>query len=379
MNKTLEPPVLYSPPGANLLFTPGPLTTSDAVRSAMATTDLGSRDKVFIDLQKSVRQRLCKLGGVEETHECVIVQGSGTYSVEAVVGCAVPRGGTALVISNGAYGDRIAAICERLEIKHRVLAVPWIDTPSPDMVASELHDNPVDVVFMVHHETTCGIINDVSGVASKLNNGEIFVVDSMSGFGGIPIDLSRVDFMVSSANKCIPGVPGFAFTLARKEALLETEGNARSIALDLLAQWKGLEKNGQFRFTPPTHTLVAFSKALEEHTERGGVAGANARFTENQKIISKGLNDLGFRSFIDPLLQSPIITAFAYPAPDFDFEKFYSDLSLQSFIIYPGKTKAGEILCFRIGNIGEIFPNDCHALVKAVGEWKEKNRINFDI
>jgi hypothetical protein len=186
---------------------------------------------------------------------------------------------------------------------------------SAEAVAAELAAHPADVVFMIHHETTAGIINPVSEIAAVLQKGEIFVVDSMSGFGGLPITLSRVDFMVSSANKCIPGVPGFAFALARKEALLATAGNARSVALDLLAQYEGFAKNGQFRFTPPTHALLAFSTALDEHTARGGVAAAFARFTENQSIITAGLALHGFATFIRPELQSPIITAFEYGAP----------------------------------------------------------------
>jgi 2-aminoethylphosphonate-pyruvate transaminase len=149
-------------------------------------------------------------------------------------------------------------------------------------VAAELEAHPADVVIMIHHETTNGVTNDVAGVAAVLKRNEVFVVDSMSGFGGLPIDLSRVDFMVSSANKCVPGVPGFAFTICRREALLATEGNARSISLNLLDQWKGLEKTGQFRFTPPTHAMLAFSQALDEHAAAGGVAGANAKFAACQ-------------------------------------------------------------------------------------------------
>eukprot|EP00038_Savillea_parva_P012541 m.205358 g.205358 ORF g.205358 m.205358 type:complete len:743 (+) comp22903_c0_seq1:64-2292(+) len=347
-----------------LLFTPGPLTTSIAVRTAMASTDLGSRDSVFIALQQSVRQGLLEVGGVADTHECVLLQGSGTYAVEAVVGCAVPRGGSALVISNGAYGDRIADICKRLEITHRTLAIPWTEAPSADAVAEELAAHPADVVFMIHHETTAGIINPVSDIAQVLTHNEIFVVDSMSGFGGLPLSLDRVDFMVSSANKCIPGVPGFAFALARREALLATEGNARSLALDLLDQWRGFEKNGQFRFTPPTHALLAFSEALREHKARGGVAANHARFTENQAIITKGLAQHGFHTFIRPELQSPIITAFEYPSPDFNFDVFYDALSADGFVIYPGKMPDRK--CFRVGNIGEIYPADCTAFVGAV-------------
>ena len=229
-----------------LLFTPGPLTTSDAVRNAMAAEDLGSRDTAFIKVQDSIRKGLLALAEVEATHECVLMQGSGTFAVEATIGCAIPRGGKALIVANGAYGERMGIICTRLGIEHRVLSLPWTSTPNPADVAAELAEHPADVVLMVHHETTCGIVNDVEAIGAVLQKGEVFVVDAMSGFGGIPLDLTKagVDFMVSSANKCIPGVPGFAYAIAKRESLLATEGNARSLALDLLAQWKGFNKNG---------------------------------------------------------------------------------------------------------------------------------------
>ena len=252
-----------------LLFTPGPLTTSDAVREAMAAEDLGSRDTAFIKVVASIREGLVKLAGVEATHECVLMQGSGTFAVEATIGCAVPRGGKALVVANGAYGERISTICTRLGIEHRTMKLPWTSSPQPADVAAELAEHPADVVLMVHHETTCGIINDVEAIGSVLKNGEIFVVDSMSGFGGIPIDLAKagVDFMVSSANKCIPAVPGFAFAIAKRESLLATEGNARSLALDLLAQWKGFNKNGIHTLTlSHTHSLSLSLSLSLSHT-----------------------------------------------------------------------------------------------------------------
>lgn len=156
--------------------------------------------------------------------------------------------------------------------------------------------------------------------------GTIFVVDSMSGFGALPLDCTKIDYVVSSANKCIPGVPGFAFVLARREVLLATKGNARSVVLDLLDQFTQLEKTGQFRFTPPTHALVGFATALAEHKAAGGVTANLARFAENHRIVKEGLAKLGFYTFIADDLQSPIITAFLYPSDDFNFEKFYDTL-----------------------------------------------------
>jgi len=355
-----------------LLFTPGPLNTSAAVREHMGCVDLGSRDTEFKKIQLIIRAQLLKIGGVEKTHECILLQGSGTYAVEAAVGASVPRGGTALVISNGAYGARIGTICDRLDIKKNMMLCPWDSTPSPAAVAAELAARPVDTVFIVHHETTAGITNDVEGIRKILANNETLVVDSMSGFGALPINLDNVDFMVSSANKCIPGVPGFAFVLAKKEALVASKGVSRSLVLDLYDQWSAMEKSGQFRFTPPTHVMLAFHKALEEHTAAGGCPATLARFHKNHAIIKGGLRALGFDTIISDDLQSPIITCFKYPTDDFDFDKFYDSLGAQGFVIYPGKMQgdlAGKT--FRVGNIGDIHPPDCEAFVAAVAAYQQ--------
>lgn len=190
----------------------------------------------------------------------------------------------------------------------------------------------------------------------------------MSRFGGIPIDVSgdKIDFLVSSPNQCIQGVPGFAFVLARRDLLQASEGSARSLSLDLHAQWKGLESDGQFRFTPPTHTLLAFSQGLQElEEEEGGIEARASRYSANRQALIEGMTKLGFDAYLAPEHQSQIITSFRYPESiRFDFFLFYRRLSELGFVIYPSKLSDAD--CFRIGTIGHIFPQDLTDLVAAV-------------
>jgi 2-aminoethylphosphonate-pyruvate transaminase len=219
-------------------------------------------------------------------------------------------------------------------------------------------------------------VEEISRVVKE--HGRVFLLDAMSSFGAVPISLadSGIDFLVSSANKCIQGVPGFGFVLARQDLLLEAENRARSLSLDLVSQWKGLESDGQFRFTPPTQVLLAFWQALQELEQEGGIAGRAARYAANQKVLLQGMKELGFDAYLAPEYQSYIITSFRYPKhPNFAFSRFYQHLSQKGFVIYPGKVSKAE--CFRIGTIGHIFPEDLRALVAAVRQTLEDMQIRM--
>ncbi|MBD3180927.1 2-aminoethylphosphonate--pyruvate transaminase [Candidatus Poribacteria bacterium] len=354
-----------------VLFTPGPLTTSMTIKQAMLR-DLGSRDFEFISVIREIRSALLKVGEVEDkAYEAIIMQGSGTFGLEAVLSSVTPPNGKWLIIVNGAYGRRIAKIAEILNIDKTVLQYPENSKPDLAEVGNLLNsDNSITHVNIVHCETTTGIINPIKeiGELAKKHNCKYFV-DAMSSFGAIPFNLAHynIDYLVSSANKCIEGVPGFSFILAKRDSLLETEGYARSLSLDILAQWKGLESNGQFRFTPPTHVLLAYAQALRELEEEGGVPGRAERYRHNYEVLVEGMREMGFKEYLKPEDQAYIITSFLYPEhPDFNFEKFYQLLNNRDFVIYPGKVTDAD--CFRIGNIGRIFESDVKALLSAIRE-----------
>jgi len=355
-----------------LLFTPGPLTTSLTVKQAMLH-DAGSRDPHFIALVRSIRERLLQLGGVsrEAGYEAILMQGSGTFGVESVISSVLPREGKLLVIINGAYGERIAMMAARHNIATTLLRSD--ENQLPDLAAIDRAlsaDAAITHVVAVHCETTAGILNPVERIGEivKRHRRE-FIVDAMSSFGAIPLQLASagVDYLISSANKCIEGVPGFAFVLARRESLLKTAGRARTLSLDLLAQWQGLEKDGQFRFTPPTHALLAFDQALKELDAEGGVAGRGKRYAENHRALLEGMKAQGFRPYLAPDVQSYIITTFHYPTdPKFVFADFYQHLFDKGYIIYPGKLT--KLDCFRIGNIGRLSVQDIRALLAEIAE-----------
>ncbi len=362
------------------LFTPGPLTTSATVKEAMLS-DLGSRDVAFVQAVAEIRTGLLELAGVSKGGgwESVLMQGSGTFSVESVLSSSIPKGGALLVARNGAYGERIATIarCHGIPV-HEVICGEG-EPVEPAAVEAALDAHPeVTHLAIVHCETTSGVLNPVEAVgALAAAYGVTYFVDSMSAFGAVPIDLEacHVDFLVSSANKCIEGVPGFGFALCRRTALDECEGRARSLSLDLFAQWKGLDTNGQFRFTPPTHALLAFHRALAELEEEGGVSGRQARYQANHARILSGVQALGLEAYVPEEYQCWIITSVRYPESDsFSFELLYERLNDRGFVIYPGKVTDAD--CFRIGNIGRLFPEDMDALLAALSEVLQEMEIN---
>ena len=357
------------------LFTPGPLTTSQTVKQAMLR-DLGSRDVAFIETVRHIRRMLLDIAGVpgaevagDNGYEVVLMQGSGTFGLESVIGSTVPSDGKLLVLVNGAYGGRIAKLARVLKIDTTTLEYSRDKAPSAadvDRVLTE--DKAITNVVVVHCETTSGIMNPIEQIGNVVKrHRKTYFVDSMSAFGAVPFDFEncKIDFLVSSANKCIEGVPGFSFAICRRSSLLATEGRARSVSLDLLAQWQGLEANGQFRFTPPTHVILAFEQALLELAAEGGVEGRAARYRANNKALLSGMRDMGVTEYLSPELQGVIITAFCYPDhPSFQFEEFYTRLNDKGFVIYPGKVS--NIDCFRIGNIGRLFESDILALLSAI-------------
>lgn len=353
-----------------LLLTPGPLSTSPSVREAMLQ-DWCTWDKDYNEgVVTAIRRRLLALSNLDENeYTTVLLQGSGTYCVEAVLSCSVKPSDKLLIVANGAYGSRMGDIARYHGLNHTVVTLKETELVSVDSVVKALEENPDTThLAMVHCETTTGILNPIEEVAAAIQGkGLTFIVDAMSSFGGIPIDIKKlgIDFLVSSANKCIQGVPGFGFVIARTSALEETRGVSRSLSLDIYDQWSEMEKGGgKWRFTSPTHVVRAFFQALIELEEEGGVTARYARYEENHRVLVDGMRAAGFTTLLPDELQSPIITSFLYPDQSFDFNVFYEALKQRGFVIYPGKIS--EAPTFRIGNIGDVFPTDFARLVEEV-------------
>ncbi len=381
MNAPVPNPAALPSARDKLLFTPGPLTTSFSVKQAMLH-DAGSWHWEFNDMVASIRQRLLSLAGLsrEQGWEAILLQGSGTFGVEAVFQSCIPTHGKVAVLTNGAYGERMILMLQHARIPHVVLRTTE-DTPNDPKALDQLlaSDSTITHVAAIHCETTTGVLNPIEQLGQiTRRHGRTYIVDAMSSFGAYPIDFeaSAIDFLISSANKCIEGVPGFSFVLCRRARLFATEGWARSLSLDLLGQLKGFEKNGQFRYTPPTHSILAFQQALDELDLEGGIAGRAVRYRRNHQTLLAGMQTLGFKSYLPPNVQSYIITSFIFPAdPKFTFDAFYRRVSSKGHILYPGKISQADT--FRIGNIGRLFEPDMRAVVHAIGETIEELGIQL--
>ena len=363
-----------------VLFTPGPLTTSASVKQAMLR-DVGSRDSEFIEIIAWVRQRLLQLANVADRgYETVLLQGSGTFAVEAVLTTATPAKGKWLVIENGAYGKRIALILDRLGIARTVLS--YAENQYPDLAEIEatlVGDESITHIAIIHNETTTGLVNPIDRVGALAKRyGKSYFVDAMSSFGAFEMDLEalNIDWLACTANKNLEGVPGIAFVLARRSALLAAEGNSRSLVLDLADQLRGFERNGQFRFTPPTHAILALKTALEELELEGGVRAREARYRLNHETLVRGMRELGFKEYLPPEKQGHIIVSFFYPEhPNFEFDIFYNKLNKRGYVIYPGKVSDAE--CFRIGVCGRIFKSDILDLLNAIRDILDEMDVNL--
>ena len=350
------------------LLTPGPLTTTARTKEAMLR-DWGSWDGDFNAVTADVRQRLVDMAGGGDAYDCVPLQGSGTYAVEAMLSSFLPRDSKTLVLMNGAYGQRASKTLHYLGRDFVPLDKGDYLPPMPEEVAALLEQHAdVTHVFVVHCETSSGILNPLKGIADVVQAaGRTLIVDAMSSFGAVPFSVDDIpcDALVSSANKCIEGVPGFGFVIAKRSALEAAEGRSHSLSLDVHDQWVYMNRTGQWRFTPPTHTVVAFREALLQHEEEGGVAGRGTRYSRNRDVMVAGMRDIGFETLLDDAWLSPIITTFFCPSdPKFSFKGFYDELKSRGFIIYPGKLTEAE--SFRIGTIGQVNEQVMNELLSAV-------------
>ncbi len=361
-----------------LLLTPGPLSTSPGVRRSMLR-DWCTWDDEYNAIVQEIRGELARLAcpdspGAAAEYSAALMQGSGTFSVESVVGSVLPTDGTLLVLANGAYGRRIASIAHALRIQNIVHDSPEDCPPDLERLEQALRTDPsITHVAVVHCETTTGMLNPIQAIGAIVKKYECtYIVDAMSSFGGVPCDIDRlhIDYLISSANKCIQGVPGFGFVIAKRDtfrALTENKRiRPRSLSLDLYDQWQTMENGGgKWRYTSPTHTVRAFRTALSELADEGGVPARFERYTENQRVLADGMRQAGYRPFLQDEYQSPIITAFHYPGvAGFEFRTLYDRLKQAGFVIYPGKVSTAQT--FRIGTIGEVYVADVEALLAAI-------------
>ena len=351
-----------------ILLTPGPLTTSLATKAAMLR-DWGSWDSAFNAVTAELRAKLLDIVVGHETHVCVPMQGSGTFSVEAAVNTLVPRDGHLLVCVNGAYGARLVKLTRMMGRKVTVFETAE-DMPTTALDVERLlaGDTSITHVGLIHCETSTGILNPLPEIAAVVaRHRKSLIVDAMSSFAAIGIDARGIPFdaLVAASGKCVEGPPGMGFVFVRRSVLEQCAGRSTSLALDLHDQWAYMERTTQWRYTPPTHVVVAFNTALDQLRAEGGQPARLARYAKNCETLIAGMSELGFRTFLKPEIQAPIIVTFHAPAdPRYTFKEFYERVRDKGFILYPGKLT--QVETFRVGCIGAIGPDEMRQAVHAV-------------
>lgn len=353
------------------LLTPGPLTTTSSVKEEMLL-DRCTWDHDYKMITQNIRAKLLELAGAnEEDYTTVLMQGSGTFAVEAVMNSAISNTDKALIITNGAYGERIVKIAQYIGLAFSEYSIAYNEYPNEEEIRTILkEDSDITHLVMVHCETTTGILNPIEMISDLSKEfGKTLIIDAMSSFGGMEINVPDlgIDYLISSANKCIQGVPGFGFVIARLEKLIACEGNSHSLSFDLYDQWKEMDKDGKWRFTSPTHVVAAFAKALDELEEEGGISARFTRYQNNNRILRERLEKIGFKAYITEEKQSPIITTFLFPSDDFHFEPFYTFVKERGYVLYPGKLTNEHT--FRVGNIGEIYEEDIEQLCDIIESY----------
>lgn len=360
-----------------ILLTPGPLTTSTRTKQAMLA-DWGSWDQSFNALTASVCEDITAIANGQGTHVCVPLQGSGTFAVEAALGTLVPRNGKVLVPNNGAYCQRMVRILGYLGRQTVVLDHREDEPASPERIEAALaSDAGISHVAQVHCETGAGILNPLQEIAQVVARQERkLIVDAMSSFAALPIDLAQtpIEALIAASGKCLEGVPGMGFVIARQEALEAAAGNSHSLALDLHDQWNYMRKTGQWRFTPPTHVVAALRAAIDQFLAEGGTTARGARYQNNCSTLVSSMRSLGFRTFLTDEQQAPIIVTFHAPqSPGFQFAALYQGVRDKGFILYPGKLT--QVETFRVGCIGAIGQDEISQAVAAIANTLREQGI----
>lgn len=361
----------------NILLNPGPGTTSDAVKMAMLVPDICPREEEFCRVMESIKLDLPKVVNGGDDYTSVLFTASGTGGVEAALTSAVPADGKLLIIENGAYGTRQCHIAEYYRIPYVSYKMAYGDYPDLGEVERYLKSDPaITHVSMVHHETTTGMLNPVGGIC-RLSHayGKEVIVDTVSSFAGVHIDLQewQAEYIVSSSNKCIQGMPGLSFVIFKKSLLEQIKGRGRSHYFDIYAQYSGFRHTGQMQFTPPVQVVYALRKAIDLFFEETA-GGRIRRYRENYETLYNGLKSLGFRFLLPDEYQSGILIAVNEPCnPEYSFQEMHDYMYERGFTIYPGK--GAKEATFRLAVLGDLYKEDIESTLRTLGEYLREAHI----
>ncbi|MDE0884075.1 MAG: 2-aminoethylphosphonate--pyruvate transaminase [Myxococcota bacterium] len=360
-------------PKRNVLLNPGPATTTESVKAALVISDICPRERSFCDLYSDVRQRLAALAGDPDEVVAIPVVGSGTTVLEAGLVSLIPSGGRVLILDNGDYGTRLAAIAAAHGIDHRRVELGWgqrIDFEALDAVLAEEQGRATHL-FAIHHETSSGLLNPLDALVERAHaHGLKLMLDAMSSFAAMPIEVGEhaVDMLFSSSNKCVQGMAGLGIAITTRALLDEIRPTPRRCyVLDLVAEHDHLEKTGQSRFTVPPQVVSALHQALVE-LDAEGIPARQKRYQESMQTLMAGLRQLGFEFLLEDEDQSQILVAIHEPSEDwYDFDRMHDALDAEGFTIYPGKPGAQPT--FRLAVLGAIDAQDIENFLAALGRY----------
>jgi len=369
-----------------ILLNPGPATTSDSVKNAQIIPDICPREEEFTEVMDEIRENLVKIVQGGEDYACILFGGSGTAAMDSVINSAVQ--GKLLIINNGYYGQRFIDIAKAYNIDYTELKFDMDKEIEINKIEEELQKNSeIKYIAVVHHETTTGILNPIKEIGQAAKKyGCIFIVDTVSSFAGAPFSVKEcnIDFMMSTSNKCIHGVPGVCFVIAKKQELEKLKNKKkRSFYLDLYEQYEFFEKKetgqgtggGQTRFTPPVQTMYSLRQAIREFFENGGIEERYKKYTENYNTLMEGLKELGFQPMHNEKIHSRISTTFLEPEfMNIDFKQLHDKLYEKGFIIYPNRVELREktVEAIRFANMGEIDKEDIKLFLTNLKEVLEE-------
>jgi 2-aminoethylphosphonate-pyruvate transaminase len=347
-----------------ILLNPGPVNVSPRVRAALGRDDLCHREPEYGALQASVRARLVEAFASARDFTAVLITGSGTAALEAAVTSVLSERGRLAIVSNGVYGERIAAMAATARLPHTVVESPWTEAPDLDAVERALAEPGVEAVAVVHHETTTGLLSPVAAIGRLARaHGKLVLVDSVSGLAGDALDPDLADLIVGTGGKCIQAFPGLAFVLVRREAMRRLAAHPRrSLYLSLPLHHEAQER-GTVPFTPAVQLAWALDEALAELLEEG-VAARIARYAAAAALLREGFARLGLQCILPPLLRSNSITSLRLPAGR-TYAALHDGLKARGFVVYEGQGRlAPEI--FRVANMGHLARADFERFLVAL-------------
>lgn len=358
-----------------ILFTPGPLMTSETVKQAMLK-DYGSRDKVFMDAVQFVRDKMLEIANVQAPEwVCIPQPGAGTMGIEAAIQTLTPQKACYVLINSGKYAQRQAAIARRKGIRLVELEVAEGEDIDMDALEALLKSLPhVSALGYVHHETSTGMKypgRKIYRMTKSLHPNATVIADCMSSFGGMAFHApTSCDCLITSPNKCLHSLPGLSLIIVRRRLVQRAKGWARSDTLDLRLQLESFDRSGQFRITPPTSVVMALQQAIKEFQRDGGIEGREKQYEAKFRIVVESVLNMGFTLFLRHVRRpgvAHIVVCVNMPTdPRWNFKRFYQYLNQRGYVIYPGK--ASKANTFRFGLIGHTSLEDVKALMKVSEE-----------